>query len=60
MDRHEQEDTKETISEQMRVAIMEVLGEHVALGIQGRDLDDAMLWEIRNVSIGTKPEGLGI
>ena len=46
MDRHEQEDTKETISEQMRVAIMEVLGEHVALGIQGRDLDDTMLWEI--------------
>ena len=46
MNRREEEDTKETMSEQLKVAIMEVLSEHLELGIQGRDLDDAMTWEI--------------
>ena len=46
MNERDKEDSKETISEQLKVAIMEVMGEHLGLGIEGRDLNDEMLWEI--------------
>ena len=38
--------TRPIISAQLREAVLQVAGEHIPLGIDGRELDDAGLWEI--------------
>lgn len=38
--------TRPILSTQLRKAVLQVAGEHIPLGIEGRALDDAMVWEI--------------
>jgi len=38
--------TRPVMSAQLREAVLQVMGEHLPLGIDGRDLDDTGVWEI--------------
>ena len=40
------QDTRPTLSRQMRQALVGTLKTYLPLGIEGQDLDDEMLWDI--------------
>ena len=46
MSRRTPKHTRPIISAQLREAVLQVAGEHIPLGVSGRDLDDAGVWEI--------------
>ena len=46
MSKRHSQDTPPTLSQQMRQALVSTLETHVPLNIQGRDLDDEMVWDI--------------
>jgi len=44
--RRSSQDTRPTLSRQMRQAMQRILQTHLPLGIEGQDLDDEMVWDI--------------
>ena len=44
--RRSSQDTRPTLSRQMRQMMQQILQKHLPLGIEGQDLDDEMLWDI--------------
>ena len=44
--RRTSQDTRPSLSRQMRQALQRILQIHLPLGLEGQDLDDEMLWDI--------------